>query len=166
MGSSAWNYSINARASTATVLETRWLKTCESQATMKEGLSFNDLGWVGVSRHCKLLFWVVSDVPLTRAARMKPYGDTWRHHRKMMHQSMNVRDVDRVRKVQSQGVHVFLKRLVENPSRFLDQVKQYVKLFSQAYMGADIPTASMAGWVILKVCIWESIKLTVTHFFS
>lgn len=84
----------------------------------------------------------------------------------MMHQSMNVRDVDRVRKVQSQGVHVFLKRLVENPSRFLDQVKQYVKLFSKAYMGADILTASMAGWVILKVCVWELIKLTVIHFFS
>lgn len=69
----------------------------------------------------------------------------------MMHQSLNVRDVDRTRTLQSQGVHVFLKRLGENPSQFLDHIKQYVRILSRAYIAADSPSASMPGWVILKV---------------
>ncbi|KAF8550950.1 cytochrome P450 [Imleria badia] len=54
---------------------------------------------------------------------MKPYGETWRRHRKLLHQFLNVRDQRTNRDIQRRAVHEFLKRVGANPTNFLDQTK-------------------------------------------
>jgi len=54
---------------------------------------------------------------------MKPYGEAWRQHRKLLHQFLNVRDQQGNRAIQRRAVHEFLKRLGANPTAFLDQTK-------------------------------------------
>ncbi|KAG8215103.1 cytochrome P450 [Butyriboletus roseoflavus] len=54
---------------------------------------------------------------------MKPYGEVWRQHRKLLHQFLNVRDQQTNRNLQRRAVHEFLKRLGANSTNFLDQIK-------------------------------------------
>ena len=56
--------------------------------------------------------------------RMKPYGEAWRQHRKLLHQFLNVRDQQTNRNIQRRAVHEFLKRLGTNSENVLDQIKQ------------------------------------------
>lgn len=80
--------------------------------------------WDGDLQRCKPGFFPLSDRLRFIINRMKPYGESWRQHRKLLHQFLNVRDQQTNRDIQRRAVHEFLKRLGANSENFLDQTKQ------------------------------------------
>lgn len=53
-----------------------------------------------------------------------PYNNLWRRHRKLLHQSLNVRDLANHRHIQVDEVNKFLPRVVENPNHIIEDVKR------------------------------------------
>lgn len=53
-----------------------------------------------------------------------PYNDKWRFHRKIMHQALNPRAVLNYQPMQEAETHKYLRRVMENPSQFLEETRR------------------------------------------
>src|ERR1700691_1098065 len=66
-----------------------------------------------------------------------PYDERWCSHRTLLHRSLNVRDVNRHKNIQVQEVHKLIQRLAQNPDNFLEYVKRWASIISNAKDAAD-----------------------------
>ena len=53
-----------------------------------------------------------------------PYGVGWRKHRKTFHEYFNANVVSKYLPIQRREVHVFLRRLLATPDKFLHHIEQ------------------------------------------
>jgi cytochrome P450 len=61
---------------------------------------------------------------------LAPYNDRWRRYRRMMAQSMRKGAHERFWNTQEKVVHKYLHDLLENPEKFLDDLRLYVLFFA------------------------------------
>ena len=55
---------------------------------------------------------------------LQPYGDRWKNHRKLLHQYLNVRNLDKHKELQTNEARKLVQRILKNPDNIFKEIKR------------------------------------------